>query len=536
MTTSAPRESRLTRPLLLAASVSAFTACVGERAEESRPPDERPDSQTSVAAGDAWTPNARADGDSGARPRSDGTSSGAESDEGVSGPRSDMSRAVRSAPSTPISDADKSYLIPAIEIVGYEALLNQYDRNYVDEEVYGTNSHSIHDNLRHGWVVDKDPFTMNQFGHPYSGSLYHGFARSAGLNYWEALAYDFAGSALWEVAGETDPPSLNDQITTSFAGSFLGEALFRTADLVRKGGHGKPTTGRSVLAGLISPSAAVNRFAFGTRFDAAYPDDDPATFYWVGFGARRNTTLQDISGLSNVKDDSAVAAFALDYGLPGQPGYEYKKPFDYFHFEATATTSENAIPENIMVRGLLYGKETSSGRDYSGIWGLYGTYDYFSPELFKVSSTALSLGTTGQYLLSEKWALQGTGLGGLGFTAAGENDAGAGDREYRYGASPQALLALRLIYGDVAMVGITANDFLIVGSSGSASPSGNENILRTQMSLTVRVYGRHAVGLQFIDSRRDRNYSGIPDPRQTVGALTLFYMFLGDEHFGVVGR
>jgi hypothetical protein len=522
--------------MFLAASFSAFTACAGERAEESRPPTERPDSQTAVAAGDARTPQADADEASGARPRSDGTSSGAASDEVMSGPRSDMSRAVRSAPSTPISDADKSYFIPAIEIVGYEALLNQYDRHNVDHDVYGTTNDSIHENLRHGWVVDKDPFAMNQFGHPYSGSLYHGFARSAGLNYWEALGYDFAGSALWEVAGETDPPSLNDQITTTFAGSFLGEALFRTAALVLQGGHGKPSTGRSVLAGLIAPSAAVNRLAFGKRFDAAYPDDDPAVFYWLGGGVRRNTTLKDVGGLSDVKKDAAVAAFALDYGLPGQPGYEYKKPFDYFHFEATATTNENAIPENIMVRGLLYGKDTSSGRDYSGIWGLYGTYDYFSPELFKVSSTALSLGTTGQYLMSDKWALQGTGLGGLGFTAAGENDNGAGDREYRYGASPQALLTLRLIYGDVAMFGVTANDFLIVGSSGSASTSSNENIMRMQLSLTVRIYERHAVGIQFIDSRRDRSYSSIPDPRQSVGALTIFYMYLGDEHFGVVGR
>jgi hypothetical protein len=184
----------------------------------------------------------------------------------------------------------------------------------------------------------------------------------------------------------------------------------------------------------------------------------------------------------------------------------------------------------------LYGKDTSSGQDYSGIWGLYGTYDYLSPELFKVSSTALSLGTTWQYLMSDKWATQGTCLGGVGFTAAGENDNGHGDREYRYGVSPQALVGLRLIYGDVAMFGVTVNDYLILGGSGSASTSGGENIMRTQLSLTVRVGGPHAVGLQFIDSRRDRSYAGIPDPRQSVGALTLFYEFLGDEHFGVVRR
>jgi len=514
MNAFARRCKRLIDAATLAAGVCAMTACAGQSTGREHPPRETSGPQTAVASGDA----------------------GAGSTDGASGPRSDMEDAVRSTASVPISGADKSYFIPALEIVAFEALLNQYDRHFVDRDVYGTNADSIRENLRNTWVIDKDPFSMNQFAHPYAGSIYHGFARSAGLGYWEALGYDFAGSALWEVAGETDPPSFNDQLTTTFAGSFLGEALFRTAAMLLHGGHGEPGAGRTLLAGVIAPSAAVNRIGFGSRFDAAYPDDDPATFYWVGFGVRRNTTMTDIGGLSNVNEDSAVAAFALDYGLPGKSGYEYRKPFDYFHFEATATSNENAIPENIMVRGLLYGRDTSSGRDYSGIWGLYGTYDYLSPELFKVSSTALSLGTTGQYLMSDKWALQGTCLGGVGFTAAGENDAGQGDREYRYGASPQALVAMRLIYGDVAMLGVMVNDYLIIGGSGSAHTSGNENIMRTQLSLTVRISGRHAVGLQFIDSRRDRSYSGIPDPRQSVGALTLFYEVLGDENFGVVGR
>jgi hypothetical protein len=34
------------------------------------------------------------------------------------------------------------------------------------------------------------------------------------------------------MAGETDPPSINDMITTGQAGSLLGEALYRMADLV----------------------------------------------------------------------------------------------------------------------------------------------------------------------------------------------------------------------------------------------------------------------------------------------------------------
>ena len=64
---------------------------------------------------------------------------------------------------------------------------------------------------------------VNQLGHPYQGSMYHGFARSAGLSYWESLLYTFAGSAVWEIAGETTPPSKNDQVASGIGGLAMSE-------------------------------------------------------------------------------------------------------------------------------------------------------------------------------------------------------------------------------------------------------------------------------------------------------------------------
>ena len=64
---------------------------------------------------------------------------------------------------------------------GFDALLNLYNRHYVSDD-YKSNLSSIRHNLRSSWDVDNDPFTTNQLGHPYQGSMYHGFARSAGLD------------------------------------------------------------------------------------------------------------------------------------------------------------------------------------------------------------------------------------------------------------------------------------------------------------------------------------------------------------------
>ena len=67
------------------------------------------------------------------------------------------------------------------EIAGFEFALNRFDHYAVDAQVYTSPWSNLRDNLHRKWVVDNDAFATNQFLHPYQGSLYHGFARSAGL-------------------------------------------------------------------------------------------------------------------------------------------------------------------------------------------------------------------------------------------------------------------------------------------------------------------------------------------------------------------
>ena len=88
----------------------------------------------------------------------------------------------------------RDYAIPALEIVGFQYLLNRYDRSRYGAD-YASNWSTIKRNLRSDWVVDRDPFNINQLGHPYQGSMYYNFARSTGHDYWESLFYSFAGSA-----------------------------------------------------------------------------------------------------------------------------------------------------------------------------------------------------------------------------------------------------------------------------------------------------------------------------------------------------
>jgi hypothetical protein len=191
-----------------------------------------------------------------------------------------------------------------------------------------------------------------------------------------------------------------------------------------------------------------------------------------------------------------------------------------------------AINSIIMIRGFLLGKDYYAGDSYRGIWGLYGGYDYISPHIFRVSSTSVSLGTTFQWWLAQAVALQGSALGGVGYAAAG-NVRQVGLRDYHYGVAPQGLLALRLIFGDRAMMDLTGRAYYLSGLGGR-DPGGRETIDRLNSGLTVRVYKNHALGIQYIASIRDARYPDRPDTHQRTGTISLVYTLIGNSRFSAV--
>jgi len=303
-----------------------------------------------------------------------------------------------------------NHFVPAVDIFAFDFLLNRYGYHFLDRPTYDVTAGSIRRNVQSAWVVDNDPFDINQFLHPYQGAMYHGFARSVGLGYWESMGFTFAGSVLWELAGETTVPSKNDQIASGIGGSFLGEPLFRLAELiVRRPNH---RFWRELSALVISPSTGFNRLAYGDRFNGVDPGHDPAVFTRVQFGAMGTASIRN-SLTQPLTRNEAVADFTVEYGLPGKPGYAYHRPFDYFDLQFTSSTGSRF--ESIFSRGLLAGRSYGEGGDRSrGVWGLYGSYDYVAPQIFRVSSVALSLGNTAQWT-NASTSIQSTVLAGVGW-------------------------------------------------------------------------------------------------------------------------
>ena len=421
----------------------------------------------------------------------------------------------------------KSYILPVVEIVAMDAALNLAGRHVFDPATFEVTSASIRRNLRGPWVVDDDPFQINQFGHPYQGAMYHGIARSNGLGYWPSVVYTFAGSALWEIAGETTPPSFNDQIASGVAGSFLGEPLFRISRLLLERADNGPGGWRRLASVLASPPTGINDALVGDPAGSRTPDAVPFSDIRAQFGVTAIPSNRSRSGYSLALDQPRLA-LSMDYGYPGNPSYRHERPFDYFKMESSVSAEGL---EHLSTRGLIVGADYGAGR-LDGIWGLYGTYDYFAPDDFRFSSTSFSFGTTLQASISESFVVQSSGLAGGGYVAAHSNEQTDG-RDDHYGVAPQALLNLRLIAGRRAALDLTAREYF-VSALGGFGTGQRDLIFVGDASLAIRLYRRHALGLTYQRAGRSSDYLVLPDQTRSASTLGVFYTFLGSGGFGVV--
>lgn len=149
-----------------------------------------------------------------------------------------------------------------------------------------------------------------------------------------------------------------------------------------------------------------------------------------------------------------MADFTFTYGLPGKPGYSYARPFDYFNFHVTAVTANTM--ESLNTRGLLLGRAYESGDSIRGVWGLFGSFDY-------IHLTACIPAVQHRPLARDDLAIVVVSYGGAPGHGSGRPAASSarGERDYHYGATPQGLLALRLIFGDRAMIDLTAREYYV---------------------------------------------------------------------------
>lgn len=241
---------------------------------------------------------------------------------------------------------------------------------------------TLRSNFRSGFLWDNDQFITNLFAHPYHGSLYFNSARSSGLSFWSSIPYAFAGSMMWELAAENNPPALNDLIATTIGGVALGEVTNRISLLAlddRARGWGR--FWREFLATAVSPMRGLNRILTGEAWHTRderylYHDYDrlPISLS-LGLG---NRYIADENALFRGEYTPFVNV-GLTYGDPF--AYSENRPYDYFTLNLTGNfTSNQPLLSEVNLRGKLWGMPYDSTSDLDVMVGLFQHFNYYDSE------------------------------------------------------------------------------------------------------------------------------------------------------------
>ncbi|MGC3997401.1 MAG: DUF3943 domain-containing protein [Anaeromyxobacter sp.] len=371
---------------------------------------------------------------------------------------------------------------------------------------------SVGANLQSAWVLDDDQFWVNQFGHPYQGTWSYTAARSAGLGFWTSSLYPFFSSLAWEYSGETLPPAINDQITTTVAGISLGEVLLRTSD----GLWARGDLGSRVFSVVLAPMSAINRGWVGPRPARPLPSMRLlATAGGLGGDPGKDQWLEPGKGVP-------FGGLQVVYGVPADPDLRLDGPFDHFVFDASYGLTADPV-STMRIRGLIAGEPLAPAPDLRGLWGLYLTFSIDSPGPFRTSGSGLAVGTSLHWQLQDGLALEGSAVGtAVLLGAAGQiPSVGGAGRDYRFGPGAEGLLEAELLSRHWR-VGGTVRPFYLYGVGEG---EGTEARLDLAAHVMARLGREHGAGVDVTRMLRWSQDPGGPVATDAATVLRVFYAY-----------
>jgi hypothetical protein len=413
-------------------------------------------------------------------------------------------------------DDSPNYTVPAIETAGITLVMLGWNNVVGSAPWARVDSATVGRNLSTPWVLDQDRFWINQIGHPAQGVFPYSVARSSGVDFWRSGLYPFAASAVWEIAGETTLPSINDQVTTTVAGMVLGEALHRISGMILEGGS---SPWRIAAATVFAPLETGNRLLLRTA-----PEQESQRSRFVAqFGGRALDAGSDPRPRATVVPDIGAR---LTYGIPGDPSLELERPFDRFELEASYSAEIDPVA-SVFGRGVVAGSTFDAGA-VRGLTGVVLQFDFTALGHMPASTSAIGVTAEARWELGPRVALEGTAvasaviLGATGFLP----DRDEHQRTYRIGPGGQGELGLELRALDRVAARVGARQYAIVGMGG---PPGIERITYASGSLLLRLFGNHGIGGELLYGYReaDRDFGSVASDAARV--VRVFYAVGNDD-------
>ncbi|WP_457127797.1 DUF3943 domain-containing protein [Mucilaginibacter sp. HD30] len=275
-----------------------------------------------------------------------------------------------------------------------------YDKFVVNKDYADINLATMGRNLKPtSWEWDRDPFQTNQFGHPYHGSLYFNSFRANGYNFWESIPGTVAGTLVWETLAETERPSINDAVNTTFGGIVLGEMTYRLSNMiVNNRGRGFKRYGSEVLAFVVSPMNGFNRIITGK------------------FGKSTRNTIERDSSKVLAEFDLGYRRYNADnrgrfgwYGhmkfIYGTAYQGYRTPFSNIVVNIEGGKDDSSLVNVVSVYGSLAGWRIRSNKEINHVAVLSANYDYINNQAFFYGGQSVKINLISEFTLPKKFKL-----------------------------------------------------------------------------------------------------------------------------------
>ena len=435
-------------------------------------------------------------------------------DLGVPAPGTDTSRAVDYNHSSAPKDAS-NYLWPLVDVAAINLTLwaIPYSLGVPFAQVNPTYWKS---NLQTGFQWDDNEFEVNQFAHPYQGGMYFTAARIHGLTFWESVPYTLFGSLTWEYFLETEQPSTNDWLSTTWGGFLFGESLYRLSNwILDDSTSGSTRFWKEFGAFATNPVNGLDRLFTGQAWADGPPGIRPPLNMNLRVGA-------DGIGLSEGTGWGKTfrAWIQFDYGdLYAEP--YIKRPFDYFNLSAQLSAGSDIFGQGIDGTGVLVGHRFATDPTMANLIAWTLNFEYFT----NGSTKMLTRDSDGVYQLGEL----GTGASwfghfdlGAGFWIDSEIDALASpmgaitspyakyeaNRNYNYGLGGTLKAEVNLRHERAGRLYAEADRYLFSIVDGA---TGVEHVGTLQLGAFINIYGGQGVGVTAIHYDRNSYYDDYPD-------------------------
>ena len=375
-------------------------------------------------------------------------------------------------------------------------------------------------NMRSKTVWDDNNFQVNQISHPFHGAFYFNSLRTNGYGFWHSSLAAGAGAYLWEIAGETYPPSVYDLITTTLGGIVVGEMMSRLSNLVLdNSATGSGRVWREIAGFVLNPWNGLNRVT--DRRSRTIAPTPPAwrpslVRGFVDVGARVLGTQGNSTDVVESPLRNPSVNFRFVYGRPVED--LTSQPFSTFTIgtELVVGSGRNTL-QFLSVAGNLGGSVIHESARVRHVFAVTMNYDYsYLPSLdtipnaviFNYGAQSFTAGVHSAFQLSPKWQLMTEALGqGVALAAVRsdyysviDDDNGEVNRNYDFGPGVGGRVSAVLARPGRALFAFNAGSIWIRTLDGSEY---NHYITTASINARYFILGDLGVGLSYSYLRRD---------------------------------